>query len=118
MLETWNLGARFYGQLRIDVGGKNTRLGPTLRQNLAPGTDDQAVSVGSPAIGVQAALRRRDHEGAILDRPRAQQNVPVRLAGGLGESRWRGEGEGAFFGHLAIKLWKADVVTDRKTDLA
>ena len=37
------------------------------------------------AVLVLAALRRREHEGSVLDRPRADKHMPMRLAGLLGE---------------------------------
>src|SRR6202012_5104426 len=71
--------------LRIDVGPNHAGLGAGLGENLAPWRNDQRVAVCAPAVGVLSALRRRNHEGAVLDSAGAQQNVPVRLACGLGE---------------------------------
>jgi len=39
------------------------------------------MAVGFAAIGVQSALRRGDHKGAILDGARPQQHMPMRLTG-------------------------------------
>ena len=43
------------------------------------------------AVGVRADLVGRDHEGLVLDRPRAQERLPVVLAGGGRERGRHGE---------------------------
>jgi len=72
------------------------------------------VAVGAPAAFVQPALRRRDHVGLILDRPRPEQDLPVRAAGG--------DGEGGRYEHdvelpeRAVQLGKAHIVANGKRE--
>ena len=56
-----------------------------VEQHLAPRIDDQRMAEGLAAVLVTPDLGRGDDEQARLDRPRAQQHVPVRLAGRHGE---------------------------------
>lgn len=58
-----------------DAGCKRVLQPP---HHLAPGVDDQAVPVALPLGIVLASLRRGDHVGLGLYRPRPQQNFPVR----------------------------------------
>src|SRR6185437_14257117 len=102
MVEAGDLAPRLLGPFRIDLGSDDTRIRAAFRQDFTPRADNQAVTIGTPAVGVQAALRRGDHEGAILNRPRAKQHMPVRLAGGFGKGGWRGDGKGAFLRQGAI----------------
>jgi hypothetical protein len=55
--------------------------------DLAPGIDQHAVAPGATAIGMVAALGRRQHIALVFNRPRPQQNFPVRAARGVGEGR-------------------------------
>ena len=57
----------------------------------APVIHDHAVAVGLASARVEAGLRRRDNIAEILDRPCAQQRLPVRPPGGAGEGRGHGE---------------------------
>src|ERR1700738_122996 len=70
----------------LDLGGINfcyddSRLGAGFGEHHAPGIDDQRVTVGLALVLVCAALRGGEYEAAGLDGTRAQQRVPMRLAG-------------------------------------
>src|SRR5262245_1626229 len=69
----------------IDRRQKDARLGAGLGQNAAPRICDEGMSECFPAVLVLAALCRREHEGAVLDRTRAHEHMPMRLASLLGE---------------------------------
>ena len=66
--------------LEVDVGKADARLLAHVEQHLAPRIDDQRMAEGLAAVLVTPDLRRRDDEQPRLDRPRAQQHVPMRLA--------------------------------------
>ncbi len=51
---------------------------PPSATTLRARVDDQAVSKRRVFSGMDAARRRRKHEGRVLDRARAQQRLPVR----------------------------------------
>ena len=100
-------------QRRIDLG--SDYLGPLparFRQNLAPGRDDDGMAEGLAAVGMAAGLRGGDDEGAVLDRPRALQHVPVRLAGLARERGGCSQRDGAGMRLRAIEMREADVVAD------
>src|ERR1700748_3165876 len=78
MLQVWHAPPRIRDSSRIDVRHDHAGFGPGLRQYLAPGCDDQRVTISLAAIGMRAALRRRDDESTVLDRAGPQQRVPVR----------------------------------------
>ena len=61
-----------------------------------------------------AALRRREHERAVLDRACAHQYVPVRLAGLPGKRRRDREERRACFREGAVERREAQVITDGK----
>ena len=69
----------------IDRRKKHARLGAAFGQNATPRIDDEGMPECLAAVLVLAALRRREHEGSVLDRPRADKHMPMRLAGLLGE---------------------------------
>ena len=76
------------------------------------------MSERGAAVLVVAALRGRDHERAVLDRARAHQHVPVRLAGLPRERGGDREERRARFGERAIERRKAQVVADRHAEPA
>ena len=59
-----------------------------------------------------ADLVRGEDEGLVLDRPRAQQDLPVVAAGGRGEGGGDGEQAGAAHGEDPVQLGEAQVVAD------
>src|SRR3954470_4000056 len=67
---------------------------------------------------VQAALRGGEHIAAILDGARPDQDVPVRLAGLLGERRRDGDEGGPGLREGTIERREAQVVADRQPQLA
>ena len=70
------------------------------------------MAEGVAAVLVMAALRGCEHEGRVLDRARAHQHVPVRLAGLLGEGRRDRQERRAGLGERAVERRKAQVVAD------
>src|SRR5215208_8109973 len=52
---------------RIDLGHENGGLGAALGAHLAPGSDDQRMSIGLAFVLMHPTLRRSEHEAAILD---------------------------------------------------
>src|SRR5207248_9849842 len=89
---------------RIDPGHENAGFGTALGEHLTPGSDDQRMAIGLALVLMHSTLRRREHEAAILDGAGAQQCVPMRFAGGRGESRWHRENRCAAFGERPIQL--------------
>jgi hypothetical protein len=85
MIERRNATAGFGDLVRIDVCDDDTGGIARFGDNVAPGVDDHAVAEGVAAVLVLAALRRSDDEAAGFDRAGALQDVPVRLAGRVGE---------------------------------
>src|SRR5262249_39460934 len=74
------------------------------------------MAEGVAAVLVPAALRGREHEGAVLDRARTHEDVPMRLAGLLGErGRDRDEGR-AGLRQRPVERWKAQVVANREPE--
>src|SRR5262249_30496380 len=65
---------------------------------------------------VLAALRGRQHEGAVLDRAGAIKHVPMCFAGLLGEGRGDGEKRTSGLGERAIKRGEAQIVADRESE--
>src|SRR5438045_18422 len=70
------------------------------------------MAKGVAAVLVTAALRRGEHEAAVLDRARAYEHVPMRLASLLGEGRRDGDERAAGLGQRAVERRKAQVVAD------
>ena len=83
-----------------------------LASTVAPGVDDRRVAVGVEVRRRLADLVGGEDEGLVLDRPRAQQHLPVVAAGGGGEGRGNGEEAGAAQGEDPVELGEAQVVTD------
>ena len=54
-------------------------------EDFAPGVDNHAVAVGTPAAVVQAALGGGDNVALVFDGAGLQQGLPVGFAGGVGE---------------------------------
>src|SRR5213595_3635663 len=94
---------------KIDDGCNSPGRIAGFRQNLAPGGDDQRMAISAPTTGMLATLRRREHEGAGLNRPGAQQNMPMRLTRRYGEGGGNADDGGARMGEIAIELREAEV---------
>src|SRR5215475_7766969 len=67
---------------------------------------------------MQTALGGREHVAAILDGTRADQDVPVGLAGLLGKRRRNGNERGAGLRERAVKRWKTQIIADRQAQPA
>ena len=103
---------------QIQVGGQHARLVVVqLPQHLAPGTNGEGSTPGAAAVLVEAALGRRQHEAAGLDRPGAQQGFPVRLARGPGEGRRRDDHLRARQGQGPVEGRESHVVADGEAQL-
>src|SRR6185312_7473538 len=82
ILQVGNLGACGKRLRRIDFSNDNARFVMRgLGKYSAPWVDDQRMAVGLAAVLMHAPLRGRDDESAVFDGARAQQDMPVRLAG-------------------------------------
>src|SRR5450830_165045 len=85
-------------------------------EDIAPGIDQHAVTPGAATVDVLAALRRRQHITLVFNRAGAQQQLPVRLAGGVGKRR-RYHNQRAI-AHGPVQLGKTQVVAHRQANLA
>src|SRR5947208_11550026 len=64
------------------------------------------------AVLMPAALRGGKHEAAVLDRACANEHVPMRLAGLLGEGRRNGDERAAGIGERTVERREAQVIAD------
>ena len=62
-----------------------------------------------------AGLRGREDKASGFDGARAEQNVPMRLAGDFGESGGHGEKIGTRLAEAAIEMREAQIVANRQT---
>src|SRR5690606_29447660 len=69
----------------IEFGDNNTRCIAGIAEDAPPGIDDAAVAPGAAAAAMRATLIGRQNVAEVLHRTRAQQHLPVRLAGARGE---------------------------------
>lgn len=104
VLEHRDLRPRRVACADVDVGDDHAGVFPRLAQDAAPRIDDEAVAIGLAAVLMPPALGGGEDEGAGLDRPGPQEDVPVRLAGLPGEGRWNGEHLRAGVGERAEEL--------------
>src|SRR5215470_16387218 len=70
------------------------------------------------SVLVQAALGSGQHEAAVLDGARPDQDVPVGLAGLLGKRRRNGDEGSPGLRERAIERGKAQVIADRQAQSA
>ena len=84
----------------------------------APRVDDHRAPAGADAGRGLADLVGGDHEALVLDRPRAQQHLPVVARGRLGERGRDGEHRRALDGEDPRQLREAQVVADRQAEAA
>ena len=82
------------------------------------GSTIMRIAIGFAAVGVRAALRRRQHVAQILDRAGAHQQFPVRPAGRCGERRRQAQHFRALRLQHAKQLGKAHVVAHRQAEPA
>jgi len=90
VVQGWDHGACFRDIGRIDRGDDNSWHIAAIRENPAPGIDDQRVAIGGPATTMGTALARSKDEAAGLDRAGAQEDMPMRLPRGTGEGGGNG----------------------------
>src|SRR5437763_6849974 len=83
-----------------------------LRQHQTPGVDDHRAPARAVAGGMRANLVGCDHEGLVLDRPRAHEGLPVIARGLQGEGRRHDYHLGAANGEDPVELGEAQVVAD------
>src|SRR3974390_929627 len=106
MLKRWDatacLGNLLKIQLRQDYLGRR----PALCQNLAPGGDYEAMAIGFAPIRMGATLGGCDHKCPVLNRPRAQKHMPMRLAGHTREGGGNAEHVGPRLRQHAIEMRK------------
>lgn len=76
------------------------------------------MAVRLAPVLVDAGLGRSDDERAGLDRACAQQDVPVRGTGRLGEGSGNGEHRRAGIAQRPVEIGEAEVVADRRTQPA
>src|SRR5262249_28131570 len=65
---------------------------------------------------VVAAVRGRQHEGAVRDRASASEYMPMCFAGLPGEGRGDGEKRASGLGERAIERGEAQIVADRESE--
>ena len=118
MLERGDAGASFGRGGEVDIGKDDARFLAAFRQNLAPGRDDQAVAEGGAAVLVQAALGGGEHKRAGFDRAGADQNVPMRLPGLLGEGGGNGDELRTGKRERPVEGGEAEIVADREPQAA
>src|SRR5262249_43265172 len=88
-----------------------------FREHFAPWRDNDRISEGFAPVSMAAGLRRGNNEGAVLDRARPLQDVPVRLAGLAREGCGRGQRRRPRVSLRPIEMRKADVVADGDAEL-
>src|ERR1035437_6601006 len=76
------------------------------------------MAEGLAPVLVLAALCGGEHEAAVLDGAGADQHMPMRLAGLLGESRRDREHGGAGLRQRAVERRETQVVADRQSQPA
>ena len=72
------------------------------------------MAPGAPAVGVQAALRGRQHIALVFNGAGAQQQFPVRLAGGVGEGGGYTQYVAGWVHQRTVELGEAQVIADRQ----
>ena len=101
---------------RVDLGRDDADLGAAVGQHLAPGVDDQGMTEGLASLGMLAALGGGADVTAVLDRPGAQKDVPVGLAGDAGEGRGHRQEPGPRLGEDAVKGGETQIVANRHAE--
>src|SRR5207253_1636251 len=81
-----------------------------------PRIDQHRIAMRAAAVAMGAALCRGEDVALVLDRPRAQQHFPVRLACHGGEGR--GYDDQRTIAERAVELGKPQVVAHRQADAA
>ena len=119
VMQRGNARARRRDLRRIDRRrGSTPGSVPPSARILAPRIDHERMAESLAAVLVPAALGGGEHEAAVLDRACAHQNVPMRLAGLLGEGRGDREERSAGLGQRAIERREAQIVADGQAEPA
>src|SRR3989304_625533 len=112
MRERWQLGAHPGEIAQIDLSKDHPGIVRGPCQDLTPGIDDHRIAIGSYALGVFTELVRRDDVDLVLDRPGAQEGLPVSLSGRDRKSGGNKDDLSALGRQCAIEFGKAQVVAD------
>ena len=106
----------------LDFGRDHAFAFGPHREHAAPRVDHHAVAEGAATVLVPSALRCSDHVALVLNRSRAQQQLPVRKTGGVGEGRGHRDqvAEPGALGKAqrAVELGKAQVVASLPLSLS
>src|SRR5258708_39353918 len=116
VLERGDLRARGRDLGGIDYRQNHSRLGVTFGQNAAPRIHDEGMAEGLATVLVLAALRGRQHEGAVLDRARAVKHVPMSFAGLPCEGRWDGEERASGLAKSAVERGADQITADYESE--
>src|SRR5689334_5088214 len=96
--------------LEVESGNNGGLLVGRLSQDRPPGVDDHAAAIAGPARRVRADLTGGKDEALVLDRPGAQQELPVVAPSLHRKSRRNTDDFSAVFGQLAVELRETEVV--------
>ena len=112
MREAGEGGADFVLVAEIEAREGEALLIAAFGDDDAPRIDDQRVPVTAARRAVRADLRGRHHVDLVLDRARAQQDVPVILAGLERERRRHRDDARPLRGVRSVQLGETQVVAD------
>src|SRR5262245_10229887 len=115
MLEGRDALTRFRYLGTVKISNNDGSMNAAFGNDLAPWRYDEAVAVGLATALVFAGLRGGQDKASVLNGAGADQHVPMRLAGRLGEGGGNGQEIGTGLGQGAIKLRKAQVIANRQT---
>ena len=100
----------------VEVGGDEALLVGRAREHLAPRVDDHRAAEALLVGRVRADLVGGDDERLVLDRARAHEDLPVRLAGDLGERGRQRDHARAADREDPEQLGEAQVVADGQAE--
>lgn len=110
------LAAHFGDFSWIDFADHDAFTLGQIGKNFTPGVDQKAVPPGSAAVFMLSALSGGEHITLVLHRTGAQQQFPMRAAGGVSESGRHDQK--IDHAQSAKEFGEAQVVADRQPDLA
>src|SRR5690349_763001 len=116
MLQCWQPRANVGDDRRLDDPADIAHAFGANVQYVAPRTHEHRVAPRAAAARMRPGLGRSEQITLILDCPRPQQRLPVRLTGARRERG--GNDDQREVAERAIKLGEAQVVTDRQADAA
>ena len=100
----------------IDVRETHSGRLAHIEQQLAPGVDDQGMTIGLPPILMMPGLRCCDYEQARFDCARPEQHFPVRATGRNRESCRNRDQVRTRFCKARKQSRKAQIVADGETE--